>query len=174
MQCIKGSILNTMRKKITINNALFQNAFKNFYLIGHAALLQEAKEFNWSSERILGLNELPKEMDEYFEIFENMSASEFEEETINITLFESVKLPCGKIIRASDSFYNAPFYSDVSVQMSEEEALDYESNDGKCYGKVCCKFFFITSTNDSIINNIINSDGLLIFIYCRYYYCYEL
>ena len=85
MQCIKGSILHTIKKKkrIVMNNALFQNGFKTFSLIDYAILLQEAEELNWNSERILGLKELPKGMDEYFEIFENISISEFEKETIN-------------------------------------------------------------------------------------------
>ena len=138
MQCIKGSILHTIKKKkrIVMNKALFQNGFKTFSLIDYAILLQEAEELNWNSERILGLKELPKGMDEYFEIFENISISEFEKETINVTLFESMKLPNGKIVRASNSFYNSPLFSDVSIQMSEKEALKYESDDGKCYGKV--------------------------------------
>ena len=136
MQCIKGSILHTMKKRITTNKALFQNGFKTFCLTNYAILLHEAKELNWNSERILGLKELPKGMDEYFEIFENIIVSELEKEAINVTLFESVKLPNGKIVRASNSFYNEPFFSDINVQIVEEEVSNYETDDGKCYGKV--------------------------------------
>jgi hypothetical protein len=135
MQYIKGTILHTIKERKTINQALFQNSFMTFCLIDYALSLQEAEKMIWNSERMLGLRKLPNEMDDYFEIFENMSVSEFDKKTINVTLFESVKLKNGQIVRASDSFYNAPFYSDVSIQMTEE-ASEYESNDGKCYGKV--------------------------------------
>ncbi|RGB38455.1 hypothetical protein C1646_755712 [Rhizophagus diaphanus] len=120
----------------TLDFASFQNAFKTFYLVDHSILLQEAKELNCNSERILGLGRLPQGINSYFEIFENISITEFEKENINIILFESLKLPNGNIVRASDSFYNAPFYSDIRIQMSDEEASDYETDNEKCYGKI--------------------------------------
>ncbi|RGB39098.1 hypothetical protein C1646_754968 [Rhizophagus diaphanus] len=46
IQCIKGSILHTMKERNIINSASFQNAFKTFYLVDHNILLQEAKELN--------------------------------------------------------------------------------------------------------------------------------
>ncbi|GES88238.1 hypothetical protein GLOIN_2v1488560 [Rhizophagus clarus] len=69
-------------------------------------------------------------------MIENIRISELEKETINIILFESLKLPNGKIARASDSFYNALFYSDISIQMLDEEASEYETDDEKCYVKI--------------------------------------
>ena len=145
MQCIKGTILHTVKKRITLNNnALFQNGFKTFCLIDYTTLLQEAKKLDWNSERMLGLKKLPEVINIYFKTFENMSTSKFKEETINITLFESVKLKSGQIVRASNSFYNEPFFSDVSIQMVEEERLKYETDDGICYGKVSViKIFLI-------------------------------
>ena len=90
MQSIKGTILHHVKKRVIINDALFQNKFKTFDLINHITLLQEMAD--WNSEIILGLKVLPKEVNTYFKIFENMNTSEFKEELINITLFESVKL----------------------------------------------------------------------------------
>ena len=59
MQCIKGTILHTVKKRITLNNnALFQNGFKTFCLIDYTILLQEAKKLDWNSERMLGLKKL--------------------------------------------------------------------------------------------------------------------
>jgi hypothetical protein len=145
MQCIKGTILHTVKKGITLNNALFQNGFKSFCLSDYTILLQEAKELDWNLERILGLEKLPEGIDIYFKVYENINTSQFKKETINIALFESVKLKSGQIIRASNSFYNEPFFSDVSIQMIEEEASKYETDDGICYGKVSEKYIFFNS-----------------------------
>lgn len=80
--------------------------------------MQEAKELSWNSERILGLKMLLKEMDTYFKIFEDIRDFEVKKEFTNVTLFESVKLKNGQIVRASNSFYNEPFFSDISIQMA--------------------------------------------------------
>ncbi len=129
-----------MKKDRTTGNNIsfqkFQNNFKILFLSDYDILLQEAKQLNWSSERILGLKELPKRIDNYFKIFENINISKFEEKFINLFFFESVKLKNEKIVRASVSFYHASFYSDICMHMPRDETLEYERDDEKYYGKV--------------------------------------
>lgn len=42
----------------------------------------------------------------------------------------------GDYIRAKSAYYNEPSFSDVSVNMSEEETEDYNTYEGACFGKV--------------------------------------
>jgi hypothetical protein len=40
------------------------------------------------------------------------------------------------IIRAKSQYYNSPAFSDVSISMDAEEAQDYNTAEGICFGKV--------------------------------------
>ena len=46
----------------------------------------------------------------------------------------------GDYIRAKSMYYNEPSFSDVSINMSEEESEDYNTYEGACFGKV----FYLT------------------------------
>ena len=47
----------------------------------------------------------------------------------------------GDYIRAKSRYYNEPSFSDVSINMSEEESEDYNTDKGACFGKV--QYFII-------------------------------
>jgi hypothetical protein len=40
------------------------------------------------------------------------------------------------MIRAKSMYYNELAFSDVSINMSEEESEDYNTDEGACFGKV--------------------------------------
>ena len=54
-----------------------------------------------------------------------------------ITIYGSVTLENGAIVRATSSFHNRPWFSNVSVRMDSEELFNYTSDKGGiCYGQV--------------------------------------
>ena len=53
-----------------------------------------------------------------------------------VTIYGSVTLENGDIMRASNSFHGNPWFSNVSVRMNSDELFDYVSDQGICYGQV--------------------------------------
>ncbi|GBC42276.2 hypothetical protein GLOIN_2v1783703 [Rhizophagus irregularis DAOM 181602=DAOM 197198] len=54
-----------------------------------------------------------------------------------VTIYRSVIIENGAIImRATNSYYGRPWYSNVSVRMNSDELFDYASDQGICYGQV--------------------------------------
>ena len=53
-----------------------------------------------------------------------------------VTIYGSVTLENGAIMRASNSFHDNPWFSNVSVRMNSNELFDYVSDKGICYGQV--------------------------------------
>ena len=53
-----------------------------------------------------------------------------------ITIYGSVTLENGAIMRATSSYHNRPWFSDVAILMNSEESNEYTSDQGVCYGQV--------------------------------------
>ena len=62
--------------------------------------------------------------------------SEDEIDESEVTIYESVTLENGAIMRASNSYHGNPWFSNVSVRMNSDELFDYVSDQGICYGQV--------------------------------------
>jgi hypothetical protein len=61
-----------------------------------------------------------------------------------VTIYGSVTLENGTIMRATSSFHKRPWFSNVSVRMNSEELFEYVSDEGHiCYGKVLFINIFI-------------------------------
>ena len=56
-----------------------------------------------------------------------------------VTIYGSVIIENGAIIRATNSYYDRPWFSNVSIRMDSEELFDYASDQGICYGQVLCR-----------------------------------
>lgn len=54
----------------------------------------------------------------------------------SVKIYGSVTLENGAIVRATNSYYDKPWFSNVSVRMNSEELFEYNSDDGICYGQV--------------------------------------
>ena len=54
----------------------------------------------------------------------------------NISIYGSVTLKNGAIIRATSSFHSKPWFSNISIRMNSDELFDYTSDQGICYGQV--------------------------------------
>ena len=54
-----------------------------------------------------------------------------------VTIYGSVTLENGTIMRATSSFHNRSWFSNISVRMNSEELFEYLSDEGHiCYGQV--------------------------------------
>lgn len=75
-------------------------------------------------------------LNEFFDLFENLT-EEMVAKNTEISWYSYANLNSnGDYIRAKSLYYNQPSFSDVSVNMSAEEAEDYRTDDGTCFGKV--------------------------------------
>ena len=54
----------------------------------------------------------------------------------NVTIYGSVTLENGAIVRAVNNFHRKAWFSNISVRMDSEELFDYSSDQGICYGQV--------------------------------------
>jgi hypothetical protein len=57
-----------------------------------------------------------------------------------VTICGSVTLENGAIMRATSSYHNKPWFSDISIRMNFDELSEYNSDQGICYGKVIIYF----------------------------------
>jgi hypothetical protein len=53
-----------------------------------------------------------------------------------VTIYGSVIIENGAIMRATNSYYGKPWFSNVSVRMDSDELFNYTSDQGVCYGQV--------------------------------------
>lgn len=53
-----------------------------------------------------------------------------------VTIYGSVTLGNGAILRANSIFHGKPWFSNVSIHMNSEELFNYQSDEGICYGQV--------------------------------------
>jgi len=65
-----------------------------------------------------------------------------DDHTINITgdtrikIYGSVTLENGNKVRATSSFHDRAWFSNIAISMDSEESNDYLSDQGLCYGQV--------------------------------------
>ena len=57
-------------------------------------------------------------------------------ESFSLTIFGSITIENGAIIRATNKYHNKPWFSDVAIIMNFEELFDYTTDKGICYGQV--------------------------------------
>ena len=65
-----------------------------------------------------------------------IDVSEYEIDESEVTIYGSITLENGAIMRASNSYHGNPWFSNVSVRMNSDELFDYVSDQGICYGQV--------------------------------------
>jgi hypothetical protein len=100
----------------------FDNFFNNYKL--HNVLAQEA---------LTALDNFLPALNEFFDLCEDLTDAE----NSKISWYSyTVVVPSGDYIRAKSVYYNRPSFSDVSINMSEEETEDYNTHEGACFGKV--------------------------------------
>ena len=94
-----------------------------------------------------GLNIIEDSLKSYLEI-SNHSIKHF-----LLTIFGSITIENGAIIRATNKYHNKPWFSDVAITMDSEEIFDYKTDEGLCYGQV---IIIIIIFKNNIFNELIN------------------
>ena len=80
-----------------------------------------------------------------------------------VTIYGSVTLENGAIMRATNSYHKRPWFSNVSVRMDFEELLDYSSDQGICYGQVIILFFNVNILHQDVVFNNYSSNFIKVF-----------
>ena len=124
--------ISLRRSKKTMNGLL-----GSFSLEGFDEFFDNYKRNNiLAQEALTAINQFFPALNEFFDLFDNLT----EEEVIGnneISWYGYANVESsGDYIRAKSLYYNEPSFSDVSVNMSEEEVEDYHTDDGICFGKV--------------------------------------
>ena len=65
-----------------------------------------------------------------------MDYETFADDNAAIIIYGSVITENGAIMRATNSYYGKPLFSNVSVRMDSNDLFDYASDQGICYGQV--------------------------------------
>lgn len=88
-----------------------------------------------ANEALLALDNFISTLNEFFDLCDGLT-EEMVEKT-KISWYSSTNISSsGDYIRAKSMYYNEPSFSDVSINMSEEESEDYNTYEGACFGKV--------------------------------------
>ncbi|CAB4415994.1 unnamed protein product [Rhizophagus irregularis] len=89
-----------------------------------------------ASDALLALSQFLIVLNEFFDLDDDLT----EEMIINNTIISwysyTNMAASGDCVRAVSKYYNEPEFSNVSINMNVEEAEDYNTNEGTCFGKV--------------------------------------
>lgn len=86
-----------------------------------------------AQEALTALNNFLPALNEFFDLCEGLTNVE----NSKISWYSyTVVASSGDYIRAKSTYYNEPSFSDVSINMCEEESEDYNTHEGACFGKV--------------------------------------
>jgi hypothetical protein len=110
----------------------FSTKLFEFSLQNSSTFFHNIKENNGIDDKMQrGFSKFLDCLDLYLELLNNPSISE-----IRIVIYGSVTLENGAIMRATSSYHNRPWFSEVAILMNSEESNDYISDQGVCYGQV--------------------------------------
>jgi hypothetical protein len=101
-------------------------------------ITERASDSNIDDKMRTGFNNFENCLNVYLDQLPDISSVD----DSKVTVYGSVTLENGAIMRATNSYHKRPWFSDVSVRMNFEELLDYSSDQGICYGQVIIYFFF--------------------------------
>src|ERR1700730_2781895 len=88
-----------------------------------------------ANEALLALEHFIPSLNEFFDLYDNLSEEMVRETKISWYGYANIS-SSGDYIRAKSKYYNELSFSDVLINMSEEEAEDYNTHEGTCFGKI--------------------------------------
>ena len=102
---------------------------------------QQKNNPNLNENMIKGFTKFLECLDLFFDMLEISSA-----ENCRIKIFGSVTLENEnknknkKILRATNKFFNQPWFSNIAVAMDDAELFEYQSDGGTCYAQVYANY----------------------------------
>jgi hypothetical protein len=109
--------------------------FSTFFLKDYDSFFNNYKQNNVLAQEALTASEefLPT-LNEFFDLYEGLTDAENSE----ISWYNYTVASNKDYIRVKSVYYNEPSFSNVLINMSKEEAEDYNTYKGACFGKVRC------------------------------------
>lgn len=128
---IQISIVNSDQLN-TIKKLTFSKTQWKFFLV-------EKNEFfsNFGWEKLC--NEQLTGMDSCFNLYLNIMSNiphNWDYNLIWIETFTYIKLITGEYVRATNDWYNLPWFSNIAIYMDESEHNKYLTDEGYCYGRI--------------------------------------
>lgn len=83
-------------------------------------------------EALTALEHFLPALNDFFDLCEGLT------DAINckINWYSYANIASGDCVRAKSKHYNEPSFGDVSINMSDEETENYNTDEGACFGKV--------------------------------------
>lgn len=129
---------NQRHQKTTMNGLLDTFSLETFdeFFIAYKAINSLAPEALMAFEHFLPA------LNTFFDLYDDLT-----EDMVNNTKIYwysyTNSVASGDYIRAQSKYYYGPEFSNVSINMSEEEIKDYNTDEGICFGKVCIRNILI-------------------------------
>ena len=92
-----------------------------------------------ANEALLALDNFIPTLNEFFDLCDGLTEEMAGKTKISWYSYTNIS-SSGDYIRAKSMYYNEPSFSNVSINMSEEESEDYNTYEDACFGKV----FYLT------------------------------
>jgi hypothetical protein len=120
---------NQHRPKTLMNGLLGVFSLKDF----DAFFNNYKSNNNLASEALTVLEHFLPSLNEFFDLCEDLEDAK----NSKISWYSYTNAASsGDYIRAKSMHYNEALFSDVAINMSEEESEDYNTDEGACFGKV--------------------------------------
>jgi hypothetical protein len=119
--------LSRIPQVFKFSSKLFEFSLTNMYTF----VVERISDSNINDKMKTGFNKFENCLNTYLDQLDISSA-----EDGKVTIYGSVTLENGAIMRATNSFHKKSWFSDISVRMNFEKLLQYSSDQGICYGQV--------------------------------------
>lgn len=94
-----------------------------------------------SHEALTAIDHFLQALNDFFDLHEDLT-EEMVAKNTEIQWYSYANISNGDYIRAKSMYYNEPSFSDVSINMSDDETNEYNTDAGACFGKVCYSIEF--------------------------------
>lgn len=120
------------RKITSLNGLLGKFALESFDLFFN----EYKRKHSLAAEALLALEHFLTTLNGFFDLVDDINEEMFINNTSISWYSYTNAAASGDYIRAVSKYYNEVEFSNISINMSVEEADDYDSDKGVCYGKV--------------------------------------
>ncbi|RHZ85961.1 hypothetical protein Glove_58g88 [Diversispora epigaea] len=149
---VETQIMKMIRRRAIILQKQMEKKYKTSVPLNYTLKLfdfkfSEASEFCEKQKNNLNLN---KKMRKGFTQFFNHLKLDFSKiisTDTQIKIFGSVTLNNSTFLRATNKYYDNPWFSNIAVIMDTDELFNYQSNSGTCYAQ-----YFLRATNKNYDN----------------------
>lgn len=114
------------------------------------------KTNNLAPEALLASNHFLAVLNEFLDLDDDLNEELITNKT-SISWYSYTNMSAsGDCIRAVSKYYNEPEFSNVSINMNVEEAENYNTSEGVCFGKVLLILSFNTSYLAKHVSNCLS------------------